>query len=850
MSNVQPSPQPGPSPSTKTSDSGSGGFWGKVGDVADFLFGTKSLGRLFTGEGSWGDLANVGVTAASFFIPPIRLLKFAPEALRAVTVAAEDVAKSAASDAAKNAAARTAENAKYLLDHPNVHNDLVHLSQTTDNPEMLNLRHLPSEAEHFIKTGTVPERPVERVGSLSSEQIEPSIAKDMDRFKTEPKEIVVKTDRTIATPKAVAERFGTISGSADESKNVTRGLLEEENAPRDMVYKSQADQDRINYPFLTPEDIAQYRIEGRSEDYIANQNRWEESLGGNSKAVEDFKPAPESLVGRKNAIHEVNAEMPVTPEGKPITRRMEDSLPEELRTGNNDVDRAGWLLSEAKKLENFLKSKPSNAAEIRATKDLWTKKANELQLGMSTEDRVAANELADKLTATNLAERSELKAGAQRGVVDFDVAKETDVAKLTDARENLIKDYRAETDPDLKKAIAVTGKKVSARIEELKSIDANNAPIFKYRPMELENSEAFKKLNEKIMSLTSEFETKDARTIMRSDKFKDIVPTSTLANFSKNKETNKLLKELHTKIQDHYKDADFETLQKTGVYHYDINDSDIVYKIKNHRSYLINEQLASLRQKIRFNLSFENEFSKLSKEEIAKIQQTTIPELKKIIDGDICIAIDGPSFDQILKDGVFKNQFETNSSNGLLNPTVRRDVETLQHDTWLDADPSQRPIYGYIAPSETVHLDSVKNYGAIKIKLKPEIKERSTFTTLDSLDTTTQNTFEPSLYPARMDGHADIKELLKTIHRFPKHLVDNPWEWKPLEPLTAWQGRKVPSYAEAQIFGKINLDHIAEIRIKKSDYEKMTGGDAFLKWISPESEEILKQKGIKIVIDD
>lgn len=137
-------------------ESGSNGFFDKVADVADFLFATKSLGRLFTGQGSWGDLGAVGLTAASFFIPPFKLLKFTPEALRAVTTAADEVVGSAASQAAKNAAIRTAENAKYLIDNPDVHRKLLYEAETKADNNLNKLSSLSSEANHYIENGDVP----------------------------------------------------------------------------------------------------------------------------------------------------------------------------------------------------------------------------------------------------------------------------------------------------------------------------------------------------------------------------------------------------------------------------------------------------------------------------------------------------------------------------------------------------------------------------------------------------------------------------------------------------------------------------------------------------------------------
>lgn len=84
-------------------------------EVADFLFGVKSIERIAKGEGSWGDLINVGVTAATFFIPPAKLLKLSGSSLNKVIAASEKViASDTASVAAKRAAQSTLDNANKI----------------------------------------------------------------------------------------------------------------------------------------------------------------------------------------------------------------------------------------------------------------------------------------------------------------------------------------------------------------------------------------------------------------------------------------------------------------------------------------------------------------------------------------------------------------------------------------------------------------------------------------------------------------------------------------------------------------------------------------------------------------
>lgn len=84
-------------------------------EILDFLFGVKSMEKIASGNGSWGDAFNIGITAATFFIPPAKLLVLPTKALSAVIKASSKVvANDVASVAAKNAAAKTLDDALKL----------------------------------------------------------------------------------------------------------------------------------------------------------------------------------------------------------------------------------------------------------------------------------------------------------------------------------------------------------------------------------------------------------------------------------------------------------------------------------------------------------------------------------------------------------------------------------------------------------------------------------------------------------------------------------------------------------------------------------------------------------------
>jgi hypothetical protein len=82
-----------------------------IAEIGDFLFATDTIAKIAKGEGTWSDAALVGVTAASFFIPPAKLLQLSTKALNAARIAAiKTTANEAASVAARRAAQRTVDS--------------------------------------------------------------------------------------------------------------------------------------------------------------------------------------------------------------------------------------------------------------------------------------------------------------------------------------------------------------------------------------------------------------------------------------------------------------------------------------------------------------------------------------------------------------------------------------------------------------------------------------------------------------------------------------------------------------------------------------------------------------------
>jgi hypothetical protein len=97
----------------------------------------------------------------------------------------------------------------------------------------------------------------------------------------------------------------------------------------------------------------------------------------------------------------------------------------------------------------------------------------------------------------------------------------------------------------------------------------------------------------------------------------------------------------------------------------------------------------------------------------------------------ITVGVDTDVVPKIVKDGRFKSQFETGTSNGSYEPDYRAKFERDTFGLPLDLPVEKRPIYGHVADRDT--LDTARHYGEWGAVLDPKVNERSTFFLGDSL---------------------------------------------------------------------------------------------------------------------
>lgn len=177
------------------------------------------------------------------------------------------------------------------------------------------------------------------------------------------------------------------------------------------------------------------------------------------------------------------------------------------------------------------------------------------------------------------------------------------------------------------------------------------------------------------------------------------------------------------------------------------------------------------------------------------------------------------TFENILEDGRFKSQFETGTSGGLLNNDFRAEHENkvFGYDPTMPDD--KRPIYGYATADADGHdvrpgytgtggsYDTVDQYGNIAIELKPDVRDRTTFTFGDSLavehppvpqgaEDVTWHSIRPEAIPMAVNtihrgDELDIPELLHNHFGLP--------------------------YIEAQVHGGVSLKDIEGVTFYHED---------------------------------
>jgi len=346
-------------------------------EVADFLFGAKSIKKIMDGEGTWGDALNVGITAATFLIPPAKIAQLGTKTLRKVLGETIVVHANDAVPMAAKAAAKT---------------------------------RIEIEAE-LARRGKLT--PTERVEELSSPRLPMSQKRFEDITGREPEAGFVPEKLPLDTYESGSAPFRQLS-EADEFGWTTK--------QESKYYGTGSDK--------TAKEIAEDRFEARpklKQDDMKPAPK--EKLTPEEQAVVDKVNAelPEKLTlpeeaGKATVINRKTGELEFE---SSMTERT--ALPSELSISPR-VDRAAWLQNKMDKLSRKKNSLPKDErAKVQKELDKYDTEFKALRKKLTEEERAQSGKLYNELNKLDLKKASKTAPKTTR--FNLDQAKK-DLEKL------------------------------------------------------------------------------------------------------------------------------------------------------------------------------------------------------------------------------------------------------------------------------------------------------------------------------------------------------------------------------------------------------------------------------------
>jgi hypothetical protein len=281
----------------------------------------------------------------------------------------------------------------------------------------------------------------------------------------------------------------------------------------------------------------------------------------------------------------------------------------------------------------------------------------------------------------------------------------------------------------------------------------------------------------------------------------------------------------HGQVDDYTLDPRFQNgINFDGVFSWDSKIGKFIQEYASEKggsdADLVAEQQTAMKMRLR-DEQLAN--SNVADPEIFKNYTDNIfPEIALVMEsGKVCIAMDADSFEEMMSSGDprFKTQFEIADSNGMYAPTVRLNGEARGQLIPVNVDASERPIYGYSSlddSDENITSDGVFQYGEIRFVLKDSVKDRTTMTIGDSLQT--------GAIPMRMNKTPKVSDVIKATDGQIVSAIKTGYEFDSAE-------FTEDNYFETQIFGGVSLKDIEKIYVPFGwDSE-----DSFLSFISKNS---------------
>jgi len=189
--------------------------------------------------------------------------------------------------------------------------------------------------------------------------------------------------------------------------------------------------------------------------------------------------------------------------------------------------------------------------------------------------------------------------------------------------------------------------------------------------------------------------------------------------------------------------------------------------------------------------------------------------MENLVSGqDVNVQVHKGALDKILTDGKFKTQFETQTSGGFLDNVTRASFEKNVFGVAKE-ELHNRPVYGSLGKPKLA-----RQYGDVTIKLKDDVRKRTTFMVGDSLDTTMAGSNPiASPQPLTKPSHLAVQDSMK----------GNLLGWKKLDDVVA-------PYVETQIHGGVQTADIAKVVFRKHPGETVARklSDQGIEWVIEE----------------
>lgn len=216
---------------------------------------------------------------------------------------------------------------------------------------------------------------------------------------------------------------------------------------------------------------------------------------------------------------------------------------------------------------------------------------------------------------------------------------------------------------------------------------------------------------------------------------------------------------------------------------------------KERVGYSLQDRDSSSFEEILVENTYKSEFKNRGYDDEKTAIETNVRRARNLVDrGEFGIRVPENILGSILNDGRFKSQFETGSSGGYLNPSVRSDFEYDYLGVPQDIEDRKRPIYGMLLDKREFPPLRGKHYGSVVITLKREnLEDRTTITFGDSLDR------RHSLLPSEV---TDIKPY--SIERLLDSKNDDPYH----DDFSS-------NYIELQYHGGVSVEDIKEITFRR-----------------------------------